>query len=186
MAPIDPMRGESAVLRDGRTILIRPSTVEDAAALLDNIQPIIDEHVYLMLDRLPNDLAMERRWLSTFDGMQNVLFVALDRDAIVGQVECTGGEYSKIHHVGVIGIAVREGWREVGLGRALMERILEWMRARKFLKAELSVFATNRRAIRLYESLGFDVEGVQRRRVRIQDKFDDEVRMGLWLGPEHP
>ncbi|HKW43500.1 MAG TPA: GNAT family N-acetyltransferase [Thermoplasmata archaeon] len=180
------MRGETALLRDGRKVFIRPATIDDAAALLENIQPIIEEEVYLMLDRLPNDLAMERHWLSRFDGVRNVLLVALDKDAIVGQVECTGGEYSKIHHVGVIGIAVRDGWREVGLGRVLMERILGWMRSQKFLKAELSVFATNRRAVRLYESLGFDVEGVQHRRVRIQGKYDDEVRMGLWLGPEHP
>ena len=72
--------------------------------------------------------------------------------------------------------------RIVGLGRFLMNRILEWMRVRGFKKAELCVFASNTRARRLYESLGFLEEGIRRRRVRIRDAYEDEVFMGLWLG----
>jgi len=44
------------------------------------------------------------------------------------------------------------------------------------------VFASNTRARRLYESLGFLEEGIRRRRVRIRDAYEDEVFMGLWLG----
>ena len=66
----------------------------------------------------------------------------------------------------------------------MMERVLEWMRVRGFAKAELAVFATNDRARRLYESLGFVEEGVRRRHVRIRGEFVDEILMGLWLGSE--
>jgi len=45
------------------------------------------------------------------------------------------------------------------------------------------VFATNLRARRLYESLGFEEEGVRRRHVRIRGEYVDEALMGLWLGP---
>jgi len=81
-----------------------------------------------------------------------------------------------------VGIAIRDGWREVGLGQVLMARILEWMRARGFKKADLRVFAPNERARRLYESFGFEVEGVERRQVLIRGEFVDELKMGLWLG----
>src|SRR5881392_237368 len=63
-------------------------------------------------------------------------------------------------------------------------RILEWMRAQGFEKAELAVFATNARARRLYESLGFVEEGVRRSHVRIRGAYVDEVLMGIWLGRE--
>ena len=181
---VDPMRTETSVVRDGRKVVVRPATNDDAQAILEHIRPTIAEEVYLMLDPLPDDLEAERRWLASFDGQRSVLFVAAAGNAIVGQVDCHGGEYSKIQHVGVIGIAIRDGWREVGLGSVLMKRIVEWMRARGFLKAELSVFSTNVRARRLYESLGFVWEGSQRRRIRIRGEFIDEIRMGLWLGPE--
>lgn len=176
------MRKEEIVLRDGRTILVRPGTVDDAEAILDNINRVCAEEVYILMDNVPYDLERERQWLSEFDGERNVLFVAVDGAEIVGQADCHGGEVSKTRHSGLIGIAIRDGWREVGLGQILMRRVLDWMIARKFAKAHLSVFATNVRARRLYESLGFEVEGVRKRQFRIRGEHVDEVLMGLWLG----
>jgi len=176
----DPMRAEEVTLKDGRRVVIRPSRIRDADSLLRNVNLIGREEIYIMVDRVP-DLDEERRWLGTFDGVRTVLLVADADGEAIGSADCHGGTYAKTHHVGGIGIAIRDGWRGVGLGRILMERILEWMRARGFKKAELAVFATNGRARRLYESLGFQEEGVRRRHVRIRDEYDDEVLMGLWL-----
>src|SRR2546427_5457782 len=114
-------------------------------------------------------------------GLRTV-FVVADRDGVsMGSADCHGGSYAKTRHVGGIGIAIRDGWREVGLGRILMERILEWMCARGFKKAELAVFGSNGRARRLYESLGFESEGISRRHVLIHGSYEDEILMGLWL-----
>jgi len=178
----DPMRSEDVVLRDGRAVRVRPGELDDANAILENINLVCAEEVYLMMDEVPYDLERERQWLSEFDGERNALFVATHGEAIVGQVDSHGGEWSKMRHVGVVGIAIRDGWREVGLGQVLMARILEWMRARGFKKADLRVFAPNERARRLYESFGFEVEGVERRQVLIRGEFVDELKMGLWLG----
>jgi RimJ/RimL family protein N-acetyltransferase len=179
----DPMREEAFTLRDGRTVRLRPGRVEDAELTLRNVNRIGGEEVYIMIERVPN-LEEEVRWLSAFDGVRNVLFIALARDEVVGAADCHGGTFAKDRHVGGIGIAIQEGWREAGLGRRMMERLMEWMRARGFAKAELAVFATNLRARRLYESLGFVDEGVRRRHVRIRGEYVDEILMGLWLGPE--
>ena len=179
-AMADPMRAEEVTLKDGRRVVIRPSRLRDADSLLRNVNLIGREEIYIMVDRVPN-LDEERQWLGTFDGVRTVLLVADADGEAIGSADCHGGMYAKTHHVGGIGIAIRDGWRGVGLGRILMERILEWMRARGFKKAELAVFATNGRARRLYESLGFQEEGVRRRHVRIRDEYDDEVLMGLWL-----
>jgi len=176
----DPMRAEEVTLKDGRRVVIRPSRLRDADSLLRNVNLIGREEIYIMVDRVPN-LDEERQWLGTFDGVRTILLVADADGEAIGSADCHGGTYAKTHHVGGIGIAIRDGWRGVGLGRILMERILEWMRARGFKKAELAVFATNGRARRLYESLGFQEEGVRRRHVRIRDEYDDEVLMGLWL-----
>ena len=50
-----------------------------------------------------------------------------------------------------------------GIGRALMESLLDiadnWLMLKR---VELSVFTDNERAVRLYESLGFVVEGTKR------------------------
>jgi GNAT superfamily N-acetyltransferase len=88
-----------------------------------------------------------------------VLFVAVADGEVIGAADCHGGTFPKDRHVGGLGIAIQEGWREVGLGRRLMERILEWMRDPEFRKPELGVFATNERARRLYESSGSSRKG---------------------------
>lgn len=176
----DPMREEAVSLRDGRKVTIRPARIEDAESLIRNVNLVGSEEVYIMLDRV-EDLEAERRWLEAFDGRRTVLFVADSAGEIVGSADCHGGTYPKTQHVGDVGIAIRDGWREVGLGRLLMGRVLEWMRARGFKKAELAVFATNARARRLYESLGFRDEGARRRHVLIRGTYEDELLMGLWL-----
>src|SRR5713226_5877960 len=176
----DPMRSEEIALKDGRRVVIRPSRIRDADSLLRNVNLIGREEIYIMVDRVPN-LDEERQWLGTFDGVRTILLVADADGEAIGSADCHGGTYAKTHHVGGIGIAIRDGWREVGLGRILMERILEWMRARGFKKAELAVFGSNDRARRLYESLGFEREGTSRRHVLIRGSYEDEILMGLWL-----
>jgi RimJ/RimL family protein N-acetyltransferase len=182
-APPDPMRREEVALRDGRRVIIRPATLEDAASLIRNVNLVSAEEIYIMFDGT-EDLEGERKWLAAFDGIRNVLFVADDHGEVIGAADCHGESFKKMLHVGGIGVAIRDGFREVGLGRILMLRILEWMKARGFERAELAVFATNIRAQRLYESLGFQVEGVKKRHVRIRGSYVDEVLMGLWIGPE--
>lgn len=177
----DPMRAETATLRDGRSAVLRPAHSGDAASTQRNVNRVGAEEIYIMVDEVTN-IAEEERWLSAFDGERNVLFVAVVDSEVVGAADCHGGTFRKDRHVGGIGIAIQDGWRDVGLGRALMDRVLEWMRARRFEKAELAVFATNTRARRLYESLGFEEEGVRRGHVVIRGEHVDEVLMGLWLG----
>jgi len=177
----DPMRAEEVALKDGRPVVIRPARLSDAESLLRNVTLVGREEVFILIDKEIPNLDDERQWLGTFDGVRTVLLVADAGGEAIGSADCHGGRYGKTRHVGAIGIAIRDGWRGVGLGRILMERILEWTRARGFKKAELSVFESNARARRLYESLGFETEGISRRHVLIRGTYEDEILMGLWL-----
>src|SRR3989442_14064760 len=123
----------------------------------------------------------EGRWLGTWGGFRRGRRVADGDGEAMGRAAGQGGTYRKTRHVGGIGIAIRDGWRGVGLGRMLMERILEWRRARGFKKAELAVFGTNGRARRLYESIGFVDEGSSRRHVLVRGAYEDAIHVGLWL-----
>jgi RimJ/RimL family protein N-acetyltransferase len=177
----DQMRAEEVTLKDGRRVVVRPARLSDAESLLRNVNLIGREEVFILIDQVRPDLDEEREWLRAFDGVRTVLFVADADGESIGSADCHGGPYAKTRHVGGIGIAIRDGWREVGLGRILMDRVLEWMRARGFKKAELAVFGSNERARRLYESLGFREEGISRRHLLIRGAYEDEILMGLWL-----
>jgi L-phenylalanine/L-methionine N-acetyltransferase len=66
-------------------------------------------------------------------------------------------------HVCAIGLGVVDAYQSRGVGRALMETCLDYAdNWANYARVELSVHADNTRAIKLYESLGFVVEGRHR------------------------
>jgi putative acetyltransferase len=66
------------------------------------------------------------------------------------------------HHVGDIGMMVRDDWQGKGIGTALMQAAIDL--ADKWLnlsRLELDVFFDNEPAIKLYKKFGFQVEGTR-------------------------
>lgn len=84
------------------------------------------------------------------------------------------------NHVGEIDmICVAENHRGKGVGRALVQAFLDladnWL---QLSRLGLLVWSDNDRAIALYESLGFEAEGMMRRYARRPGGFADAVMMG--------
>ncbi|MFN3630364.1 MAG: GNAT family N-acetyltransferase [Casimicrobiaceae bacterium] len=82
-------------------------------------------------------------------------------------------------HVASLGIGVMDAWQGQGVGRALMKALLDhadhWAH---HARVELHVFADNRRAIALYESLGFKREGTMRDSALREGGYVDSIVMG--------
>lgn len=71
-------------------------------------------------------------------------------------------------------MAVLKDYWGHGLGRILLEEVIVWAQEIGLLKRlELTVQVRNERAVRLYQSCGFDIEGTQKRGARTD--------MGEWL-----
>src|SRR2546429_5035085 len=114
----DPLRAERVTLRDGRAVVVRPASVDDAEETFKNINLIGAEQVYIMIDRVDN-LDEERRWLSSFDGIRGVLLLALAGRAGVGSADCHGGTDPQDPPVGGGGLGLQDRGREVRLRRLL-------------------------------------------------------------------
>lgn len=102
---------------------------------------------------------------------------------IVGSLTLTRyGDVKKARHVRVLGMLVVRGYRGLGTGKKVMARALEWAKAQDEVeKVILGVFSNNRRALRLYEKFGFEVEGVKKRQYYIAGKHADEIEMALFF-----
>jgi ribosomal protein S18 acetylase RimI-like enzyme len=82
----------------------------------------------------------------------------------------------------VSGLAVDPECEGRGTGRALMEGLIALARERGGRRMTLRVFGPNERARRLYERLGFEVEGVLRGEFRVgDDEYVDDYFMALAL-----
>ena len=105
--------------------------------------------------------------------------VAVAEDRIVAWCDIipkTGLGYT---HVGTLGMGVLKEWRRSGLGRKLILECLVLARAKGLEKVELSVYADNLAAIRLYESVGFSHEGIRPAARKLDGAYQDEILMGL-------
>ncbi|MBT9558207.1 MAG: GNAT family N-acetyltransferase [Myxococcales bacterium] len=82
---------------------------------------------------------------------------------IGGEVAGMGGLHpSGVGGVRILGMAVAHAWQGRGVGRHLLGMLLDAARSLATRRVELNVFEDNSRAIALYESAGFRVEGARR------------------------
>ena len=65
----------------------------------------------------------------------------------------------KVKHRAEFGISVDKACWGLGIGRALMEACIECARDAGFVQMELEVVAENKKALALYESVGFEEYG---------------------------
>ena len=89
-------------------------------------------------------------------------------------------------HAMSLGIAVHPEAQGQGVGRALMQALCDWAdRWGQVLRLELHVFSDNARAIALYQSLGFRVEGCHAGYALRDGRYVDSLSMAR-LHPDPP
>ena len=137
-------------------------------------------------------VARERRYLATVSGFGvdgtrafvdglarggGVQLVVRSAGRVVGWCDVQRHPFEGFRHGGVLGIGLLPEWRTRGVGTALLARTLQAAGAAGMSRVELEVFASNGRAIRLFEGAGFVREGVKRRARLLDGRADDVVCM---------
>jgi len=97
--------------------------------------------------------------------------VALDGGRLIGALTCEREPRRKVQHLAhLIGMMVADTHRGRGIGRALLAAAIDKLKATPGLaQVTLSVTASNRAAIGLYETLGFERYGTLTDAIRLPD-----------------
>jgi putative acetyltransferase len=126
----------------------------------------------------------ERRYLRSLRRSRDAaVFVAEAPEGIAGRLSVGRDPHPASSHVADLGLMVAKSHRRRGIGRALLERTVEWARGTGVTKLELHVFPYNEAAIRLYESFGFRREGLRERHYRRDGELVDAVLMAYEVTP---
>jgi RimJ/RimL family protein N-acetyltransferase len=104
-----------------------------------------------------------------------------DGDRIVGHCDLKGGQLASELHRATLGIAIEEGHRDRGNGRAMCGAAIAWAKQQGLAWIDLGVFGGNARAAALYRKLGFVEVGVVRDRFRVDTESIDDISMTLAL-----
>ncbi|MNW68838.1 Acetyltransferase (GNAT) family protein [compost metagenome] len=67
------------------------------------------------------------------------------------------------------------------MGSLLIEHLLSWSEAHDIRKINLKVVENNIRAVKLYERFGFEMEGIQKNEIKINNIYYNLMSMGKFI-----
>jgi L-phenylalanine/L-methionine N-acetyltransferase len=158
-------------------VTIRPVRVEDAEAIWRITQ---QDGVIETILALPSDRVEQRRERLAALGPDEHWFVAEVEGEAIGLAGLSVGQ-GRLRHSGRIFLFVAREHQGQGVGTRLLETLLDmadrWLLLRR---VELTAFAENERAWRLYERHGFEKEGLRKLSVISQGEIKDEWLMARY------
>jgi len=161
------------------TISVRRAEPRDASELVDLARTVgSEEEGWLITNGEWRSASEERRYLRAIRRSRHAaVLVAEVPERIVGRLSIARDPHPASGHVADVGVMVARDHRRQGAGRALMATAEDWARSVGVSKIELHVFPYNAAALALYESLGYEREGLRRRHYSRGDELVDAVLM---------
>jgi ribosomal protein S18 acetylase RimI-like enzyme len=162
------------------SIQILPAKVEFAAQFRDCLDAVAKEGRFLMFTDAPPVSALEED-LRSFVENKAPHFFAFDGERLIGWCDLRLTKRASAKHRAELGMGLLKGYRRKGIGRALIQKVIEAATEYGLEKLELVVISDNEPAIRLYKSVGFNEEGRILKYRKLNGAYTDAINMGLFL-----
>ncbi|MCD5323363.1 MULTISPECIES: GNAT family N-acetyltransferase [Pontibacillus] len=161
---------------------IREGKIEDAPVMWEIQQDVASEGPYLITitEELKKTSEHHHNWVSELiEHERKHLLVAEIDEKIIGWIVFQSPSRARLAHTGTFGMMVQEASRGMGIGRQLLEHLMEWAKDHPVIeKVSLGVFSSNENAIRLYQRLGFVEEGRKVREIKLEEgQYVDDILM---------
>ena len=169
-------------LKDGRTCVLKPTGPEVAAEMVADMKITAGETEWLL--RYPDEVNF------TLEGEQDILGKILDDPGhvmmaaivdgkVAGNASISGiGNKRKILHRCSLAIALYREYWSLGIGRAMIEYLIELAKEIGFSQMDLEVVAENTQAQALYRKCGFIETGRRHNALKFDDgSMHDEILM---------
>lgn len=161
---------------------IRSAVIEDAETL-SKLRVQIDGETENM-DRERGEAyidpsGFERMIKTDIEGLRNLFLVAVIDNRIVGYSRCEGTNLKRLLHRVEFGVCVIKEYWGYSIGKNLLQESISWADSVNIKKMTLNVLETNNKAIELYKSHGFEIEGILKQDKLLADgKFYNTIVMG--------
>jgi L-amino acid N-acyltransferase YncA len=157
-------------------ITLRPAGEGDAEALCTIYNQGIEDRIATLETELrtPEE---RRQWMAAREPRHPVI-VAEAEGRVVGWGSLNAFNPRKAYEYVVdFSVYIERSWRGKGVGRRLLEDLIERARALGYHKLVLSAFPFNQAGVALYERLGFREVGIYREQGLLDGKWVDTVIM---------
>jgi RimJ/RimL family protein N-acetyltransferase len=174
---------KTIILENGQSLTIREAKEEDAQAIIEFIKAVGDESDNLTFSgsEFNETIEEEKVILRDHDEQENQIFIiAFINDEMVGQLHAHASKKSRLRHACELGISTRKHHWGKGIATELLTYLIEWAKGNPVIqKVNLRCNISNKKAIALYERMGFESEGCHKRDFFLHGEFQDTVSMGL-------
>jgi len=168
-------------LTDCRKATLNWLKKEDIPEVMKVLNSVIKEGTYLFINNEITDIEQELQWFErgTKEGM--CYLVARVEGKVVGGASIHP-KTDKHAHIASYGVFIHKSYRNLGLGTTLTKEFIEIAKKRGLEILQLSVYATNKRAVRIYQKCGFKEAGRLKNGAKFRDgTYADEIIMELLL-----
>ncbi len=163
---------------------IRMISVEDTKNFLELNQQLDRETKFMLLEPEERTNTVEQiqgRIQSTLKRDNEAVFVLEENKQLIGYASIIGGFCQRNAHKGSVVTGIVQSHVGKGYGTALFATLIEWAQSSSLHRLELTVMTHNERAISLYKKFGFEIEGIQKDSLLVDQHYVDEFMMSLIL-----
>ncbi|TQR19118.1 GNAT family N-acetyltransferase [Psychrobacillus vulpis] len=167
---------------NGINYTVRSAIVEDAM-VLSELRLQIDGETE-NLDREKGEAfidipGFEQIIKTDSENPKNLFLVAVVQERIIGFSRCEGNHLIRFSHKIEFGVCVLKEYWGYSIGKNLLKESILWADTSGIKKITLNVLETNDKAIKLYEKLGFEIEGILRKDKLLSDgNYYNTLMMG--------
>lgn len=160
-----------------KNITIRKASVEDAQAIINYLDQIGKESDNLTFgeEGIGYTLEDEEKMIQGYEeNLNSTMFIAFDSDQVVSIGNLSASKRERTKHVSVLGISVLKSHWNLGIGKQMMNTLIDFAKQAPDTKAvHLEVRSDNHIAIHLYESVGFKKNTTIPQMMFIKDNYYD-------------
>lgn len=166
-------------------IVIREIRENDAEKFLALCQRLDQETQFMLLEPRERIITIEEqreRIKSILSRDNQTILVAENHQGqMAGHLTAIGGSYNRNRQTVYIVIGILQAFAGQGIGTQLFTQMEEWARAHAIHRLELTVMVHNERALKLYQKMGFEIEGVKKHNLWVNNMYVDEYEMAKLL-----
>ncbi len=104
--------------------------------------------------------------------------IAIDGNKIIAHLNLNGNIQTDLHRCR-LGMGIDSNYRGIGLGKKLIQFAIDFCKTNQIEYIDLSVFAHNLPALKLYKSIGFVERGIVEDCFRMNEIIIDDIQMTL-------
>ncbi|HMK94588.1 MAG TPA: GNAT family protein [Candidatus Limnocylindrales bacterium] len=169
--------------KNGKLFFFRPKKSSDTEMLWAMFSTLSETSLLFLVP--PYTRERIEGWTNNIDFNDVLTVVAvveeIDVTRIVGLASLKFNPLEVFKHKAELAITVHDDYQNLGVGTALINRLVDLARKKNLKKIFLTVNTENARAIHVYQKTGFEIEGILRKDICLNGKYLDEYLMALFL-----